>query len=158
MPALFCTVRRTPLLWVMARLMERERWRTKEYIPYPYIASAEGVKKLTNTETPLNFNVIFLSVSDSCCTTAQKDVGLVPHTEDSKYPMTTARKICWLLSYSCELYTPLILKCKKFLHMVTTEVTKWQLMKNYIYICKQGYHYNTFTFIENTYTKTCIIS
>lgn len=46
----------------------------------------------------------------------------------------------------------------KFLHMVTIEVAKWQLMKNYIYICKQEYHYNTFILIENTYTKTCIIS
>lgn len=46
----------------------------------------------------------------------------------------------------------------KFLHMVTDEVAKRQLMKNDIYICKQGYHYNTFTLIESTYTKTCIIS
>ena len=64
----------------------------QEYIPYPYITSTEGVKKLTNTEMPLNFNVIFLSVSDSCRTTAQKDVGSAPHTEGSKYPMTPAGK------------------------------------------------------------------
>ena len=91
--------------------MDTERWQTKEYITYLYVIYVEGVKKLANTEGPLNFNVVFLSVSDSHRTAAQNDVGLVPQSKDSKYPMTSAMKICWLLSYSWELHTPLILKC-----------------------------------------------
>lgn len=43
--------------------------------------------KLANIEMPLNFNMVFLSVFDSCYTTAQKDVGKALESEDSKYPM-----------------------------------------------------------------------
>lgn len=142
MPALFCTVRRTPLLWVMDRLMEREVT-DQGYIPYPYIASVEGVKKLTNTETPLNFNAISecLRLMLYHCSRKMWDRSHTLRILNTlwrlpgKYADCSATHVNSTHSSNLEV--------RKFLHMVTTEVTKWQLMKNYD-ICKQGYHYNTF--------------